>query len=222
MIHNHWLSITHHDSQSLAEYSTPRFTTAGTASHTMNHNHRHSITHNELRWWCVILSKWLWIMVCYFEPLVVNHGVFCWTSGWESLWIMMSQWLWIMVCYDKTVVVNLIHNHWLSIAHNDSQPQSQHNTPWFTTTGKYHNSLWFTTIVYAEPVAVHLGVLCWASGCESWCVILGSGCVTWCVMLSQWLWIMVIYTEPVVHGSQPLANIITHYDSQPLAQNNTP
>ena len=46
-------------------------------------------------------------------------------------------------------------------------------------------------VIYAEPVVVNHGVLFWASGCESYCVI-----------LSQWLWIMVIYAEPVVvnHG----------------------
>jgi hypothetical protein len=27
--------------------------------------------------WCGILSQWLLTMVCYAEPLVVNHGVLC-------------------------------------------------------------------------------------------------------------------------------------------------
>jgi hypothetical protein len=76
----------------------------------------------------------------------------------------------------------------------------------------------------AERVVMNHGVLCWASGCESWCVMLCQGCESWCVMLcqgceswcvmlSQWLWvmvcnavpgvwIMVCYAEPVVvnHG----------------------
>jgi hypothetical protein len=70
----------------------------------------------------------------------------------------------------------MIHNHFaqhstsryttteLSIVYHDSQPLAQNNTPWL---------LW------------------WASGCESW----------W-VMLSQWLWIMVYHAEQVVenHG----------------------
>jgi len=66
-------------------------------------------------------------------------------------------------------------------------------------------------VYYAEPVVVNHGVLCWASGCESRCVILSQwlwimvwnaepvvmnhgvlycagGCESWCVMLSQWLW----------------------------------
>jgi hypothetical protein len=44
---------------------------------------------------------------------------------------------------------------------------------------------------YAEPVVMKNGVLCWASGCE-----------LWCVLLSQWLCIIVFYAEPYVvnHG----------------------
>ena len=51
-------------------------------------------------------------------------------------------------------------------------------------------------------------VLCWASGCESWCAMLRAGihdvlCLaigfeSWYVMLSQWLCIMVCYSEPVI------------------------
>jgi len=46
-------------------------------------------------------------------------------------------------------------------------------------------------VYHAEPVVVNHVLLCWASGCESCCVI-----------LSQWLWIMVCYDEPVAvsHG----------------------
>jgi hypothetical protein len=166
MIHNHWLSITHHDSQPLAQNNTPSFTT--TASHGV------------LFWdigcesWCTMLGQWVWIVVCYAEPVVVNHGVLFWASGCESWWVMLSQWLWIIVSDDEQVVVNhdllcwasvceslffmlsqwlwimvydtepeatwpssltIIHNHWLSITHHDSQPLAQNNTPWFTTTG---------------------------------------------------------------------------------------
>jgi hypothetical protein len=42
-------------------------------------------------------------------------------------------------------------------------------------------------VCYAEPVVNYYGVLCLASGCESWFA-----------MLSQWLWNMVCYAEPVV------------------------
>jgi hypothetical protein len=45
-------------------------------------------------------------MVCYSEPVVVNHGVLCWASGCESWCAMLNQWLCIMVCYAEPVVVN--------------------------------------------------------------------------------------------------------------------
>ena len=40
-------------------------------------------------WW-VMLSQWLWIMVCYSEPVVVNHGVLCWACGCESWWAIIE------------------------------------------------------------------------------------------------------------------------------------
>ena len=45
-------------------------------------------------------------MVRYADPVVVNHGVLCCTSGRESRRVMLSQWLRIMLCYAKQVVVN--------------------------------------------------------------------------------------------------------------------
>ena len=56
---------------------------------------------------CVLLSQWLWIMVCYTEPVVVNHGVLFWAIGCESYGVLcLNQRLWIMVCYAEPVVVN--------------------------------------------------------------------------------------------------------------------
>ena len=55
---------------------------------------------------CVILRQWLWIMVYYSLPMVVNYVLLFWASGFESWWVMLSQWLWIMVCYSEPVVVN--------------------------------------------------------------------------------------------------------------------
>jgi hypothetical protein len=49
MTHNHSLSITHHDSQPLAQHSSTWLTTTCTALHTINHNHLLSITHHESR-----------------------------------------------------------------------------------------------------------------------------------------------------------------------------
>jgi hypothetical protein len=55
---------------------------------------------------------------------------------------------------------------------------------------------------YTEPVAVNHGVLCGASGCESWSVI-----------LSQWLLIMVCNDEQVIvnHGELCCAGGVNHY-----------
>jgi hypothetical protein len=67
----------------------------------------------------------------------------------------------------------------LSVAHHDSQPLAQNNTPWLATTGS----------VYHTTIHNH-----WLS--------ITRGCASWCVMLSQGLWIIVSYDEPVVmnHG----------------------
>ena len=70
------------------------------------------VNHDMLYW-----AQWLRIMVCYSEPVVVNHGLSCWASGFEwrfamlSQWlwiivIMLSQWLWIMVYHAEPVVLN--------------------------------------------------------------------------------------------------------------------
>jgi hypothetical protein len=198
----------------------------------MIHNLCHSITHHDshprgCESWCVMLCLWLWIMVCYDQPVLVNHGVLCWASGYVSWCAMLRQWFWIMVCYSGPVVVNngVFTTTRSFITHHDSQPLAQHNTPWFTTTGSAlhtmisnhwliiapHNSqplahyvilsqwLWIM-VWYAEPVFVNQCALYWAKGCESWCV-----------KLSQWLLITDCYAVPKVH-----------HDSQPLAQHNTP
>jgi hypothetical protein len=82
-------------------------------------------------------------------------------------------------------------------------------------------------VCYAEPMVVIHGMLCWASGCESWGIMLceslwitrvmlihwlwmlcwPTSFQSWCAMLSQWLWIIVCYAEPVVvnHGVLCLA-----------------
>ena len=45
-------------------------------------------------------------MVCYTEPVVVNHGVLYRASGCKSWCVLLSQWVGIMVCYAEPVVVN--------------------------------------------------------------------------------------------------------------------
>ena len=49
---------------------------------------------------------WLWIMLCYAEPVVVNQYVLFWGSGCESWCIILNQWLWIMFCYSEPVDLN--------------------------------------------------------------------------------------------------------------------
>jgi hypothetical protein len=146
-----------------------------------------------------MLSKWLWIMVCYTEP-----------GGYESWCVMLSQWLLIMVCYDEPVVVNRVELCWASGCESCVMLSQ-----W----------LWIM-LCYSEPVGVIHGALCWPIECESWCAIqirvvvnhcvlcwavwlwimcyteLG-GCEWCCAILSQWvwiivwwLWIMLCYTEP--------------------------
>jgi hypothetical protein len=45
-------------------------------------------------------------MVCYAEPVVVNHGVLYSASGCQSWCAMLSQWLLIMMCYAEPVAVS--------------------------------------------------------------------------------------------------------------------
>jgi hypothetical protein len=203
MINNHWLRITNHDSQPLAQNNTQLFIT------TVCYVEPVVVDHCVLSWasgresWWAMMSQWFWIMVCYSEPVVVNHGVLCW-----------ALWLGIMERYAKPAVMN----HGFScrgIAHHDSKQLAQYDTLWFAATGSalhtmIHNhwmlSRWLKNMVCnAEQLVANHGELCWASGCESWCA-----------MLSQWIWVMMSYAEPVVgnHG--------VYHDSQPLAQHNTP
>jgi hypothetical protein len=105
-------------------------------------------------------------MTSFTVPVVVNHGVLYRASGCESWCVLLSQWLWIMVWYAASVVVNYVVL-----------------------------CLWIMAS-YTEQVTMNHGLLYYASGCESWWVMLCQVCESWCVMLSQWLWIMVIYAEP--------------------------
>jgi hypothetical protein len=80
---DHWRSITHSDSQPLVQYNTPWFTTTGSAWHAMIHNHwlRICVLYWASGWEspCIILGKWLWIMLCYIGPVDMND-VLCWAS----------------------------------------------------------------------------------------------------------------------------------------------
>jgi hypothetical protein len=74
MIHNHWLSITPHESQPLAQHYTPLFTTTGSVYHTMIQT---PVTAKQT----LIHSHWLSNAHHDKQPLAqhntpdVNHGV---------------------------------------------------------------------------------------------------------------------------------------------------
>ena len=147
-------------------------------------------------------------MLCYAEPVVVHPGVLCWTSGCGSWCAMLWQWLWIMLCCNEPVVVNMCYSGvqvvhhvvlcWASSCELLCVMVSRRlrirlcfaESTWFWIMVCYTNK-WFwiccfilsqwlwIMLFFAEPVIVN-HVLCWASGCESWCA-----------MLNQCLWINV-------------------------------
>ena len=126
-------------------------------------------------------DQWLWIMVCYVEAEVVNHGVLCWSSGCESWCAMLSQWFLIMVCYAEPVVVN--HGELCCASGWASWCAMLNQRLWIMICYACVSwgvilSLWIV-VWYAVPVVVSHDLLCWASGCESWYIV-----------LSQRLWIM--------------------------------
>ena len=130
-------------------------------------------------WWAM-LRQWVWIMVCYAEPVVMSHGVLWWARGCESWCVILSQWLWIMVWYGEPVIVN------------------------YTVL-----CLWIMTS-NTEPLAVNHGLLCCASGCELWWFIFCQVCEWWCAMISQWVWIMLCYTDWCVMLSHGLWIMVSH------------
>jgi hypothetical protein len=142
MIHNHWLSITHHDTQPLAQNSMWLWIMVYYAEQVVMY-------YVVLCWasgcepWCVILSQWLWIMVCYAEARLLNHGELWWANGCESWCVMLSQWLGIKVCYAEPVVVNHGMLFWASDCETCCVILSQ----W----------LWIT-MCYSEPVVENHGV----------------------------------------------------------------
>jgi hypothetical protein len=165
MINNHWLSITHHDSQPLAQHSTPLFTTTGSACVMLSQwlwimdcyavpevvNRGVVFRASGRESWCAMLSQWMWIMVYLAEPVVVNRGVFYWASGCESWCAMLSQWLWIMVCYDELVVMNHGLVCWASRCESWCVMLRQWHHHWHgiprhdSQTLAQHNTPWFTT-----------------------------------------------------------------------------
>ena len=120
-----------------------------------------------------MLSQWLWIMVCYADPVAVNHGLLYCAKGFESWWVMLSKWLWTMLCYAElggceSWCVMLSQWLWIMVCYSE---------PVVVT----HSVLWYL------PVVVNHGVLCWAFGVDHSVVCWASDCESCCVMLSQWL-----------------------------------
>jgi hypothetical protein len=119
-------------------------------------------------------------MVSFTEPVVVNHGVYCWASNCESWWVLLCQLLWIMVCYAESVVVNYAVL-----------------------------CLWIMVSCTVQMAVIH-GLLCYAIGCESWWVMRRQWLWIVCAMLNQTVvnhavlfladcvWVMVCYAEPLV------------------------
>jgi hypothetical protein len=108
------------------------------------------VSHGVLCWasgcesWCAIPSQWFWVMVCNFKSEFVNYAVLCW-FGWYSHSLAQQSTLWFIATLLSIIhhhshplglaFHTMIHNHWLSITHIDSQPLAHHNSPLFTTTG---------------------------------------------------------------------------------------
>ena len=166
-----------------------------------------------------MLRQWLWIMVCYTEPVVVNHGGLCRASGCKSWCVLLSYCLWVMVSYAEPKVNYGVYCR----ASNYAEAVVANHVVLCWNSG-------CQSLCYPEQVVVNRdvshGVLFWASGCEWWCAMLSpvvvncdvlywakwlwittcyaepSGWESWCVMPNQWLWSMVCCAEPVVvnHG----------------------
>jgi hypothetical protein len=84
----------------------------------------------------------------------------------------------------------MIRSHWLSIIQQDSQSLAQiYYWYWLGISVCYTEPVVVMWIIvcYDEAVVLKHRVLCWASDCESCCI-----------MLSQWLRIMEFYAEVVV------------------------
>ena len=134
-------------------------------------------------------------MVCYADPVVVNHVELNWASGCDLWCAMLRQWLWIMVNNDEPVVVYHGALCWANGCDSCCVILNQ--------------GLW-NIVCYAVPVVVRHVALFWLSGCESYCAKLrpmgvnhgvlccASGREPWWVILGQRLSIMVSDTEPVV------------------------
>ena len=146
-------------------------------------------------------SQWLWIMECFTEPVVVNHGVYCCASDFESRWVLLYQWLLIMVCIAEQVIVN--HGEFYSASSCEwwcvmlSQCCELCCAMLVNDGELYWASDWIM-ICYAMPVVVSHGELCCARDVNHG-VLCWASCSDSCVLYwTEKLWIMLFYTEPIV------------------------
>jgi hypothetical protein len=159
MIHSHWLNITNDDSQACYEWYESVVVNYGAFCWTSG-----------LESWCVMLSQWLWIMVCYTEPVVVNLHTMT-HNHWLSITQHDSQPLAQHYTPSITITCSALHtmsqDHWSSKMHHNSQPLTHiiHNQLLGMT---YHNSnqlvmndmrqwLWIM-VHFAGPVVLSDGV----------------------------------------------------------------
>ena len=153
MIHNHWLSITHHDSQPLVQHNSEWLTTTGSALRTMTHNYWFSITHHDSQPLAQHYTPCFTITGPPYHVIIHNHWLISFiTNGSARHTITKTQ----SAQYNTTYFTPVR----FSIAHMNSKPLAQHNTPWFTTTGSaYHTIIhnhWFSITHHDyQPLVQH-------------------------------------------------------------------
>jgi hypothetical protein len=158
MIHNHWLSITRHNSRLfllcqwlwvMVSYPVPGVWIMVCYTEPV-------VVNQAVLYW----SEWLWVMVCNAETVVMNHGVLFWASGCESCCAMISP---VVVnrdvlCCEKGLGIMVYYAEPHRITHHDSQPLAQQNQPWFTVTGSaihiMNNNHWLSITHHdSQPLA---------------------------------------------------------------------
>jgi hypothetical protein len=149
----------------------------------------------------------MWIMVAQHNShSLTQHN----TPSFTTIDTVNSPWFTI-TC---SAIHTMINNHWYSKTHLDSK-----SLPLML-----YQRLWIMAS-YTKPVDVNHGVLCGASGCESWCVLLSQWCITHydshplAQQSSPWLTTTCSALHTMIHNQ---LFRITHHDSQSLAQDYTP
>jgi hypothetical protein len=131
MIHQRWLSITHHDAQPISQYNRQWYTT----THSLNI----ALTESQ-----PLAQNKTQFTMCYAVPFVVSHCRQCCTSGGESWCAMLCQCCesccamlsqWVFVNHGVLFWASGCMIQWFRITNHDLQPLAQYSTPWFTANG---------------------------------------------------------------------------------------